>query len=73
MMSKGSCDSDHWSNDAENQLWITGINYILKCIKIGDVKCYNVTVFYSIFDQINAALVSTALKNIKKVLQTPNF
>ncbi len=31
MISEGSCDTDDWSNDAENSALITEINYILKC------------------------------------------
>ncbi len=39
MISEGSCDTEDWSNDAEkNQLCFTGINYILKYIKIEN--CY---------------------------------
>ncbi len=34
MISKGSCDTEDWSNDAENFASITEINYILKYIKI---------------------------------------
>ncbi len=34
MISGGSCDTEDWSNDAENPALITGINYILKYIKI---------------------------------------
>ncbi len=36
MSSEGSCDTEDWSNDGndEIQLCITGINYILKCIII---------------------------------------
>ncbi len=34
MISEGSCDTEDWSNDAEMQLCITGINYILKYIQI---------------------------------------
>ncbi len=30
MISKGSCDTEDWSSDAENSALITGINYILK-------------------------------------------
>ncbi len=33
MISEGSCDTEDWSNDAENQLRITGIHYILKYIQ----------------------------------------
>ncbi len=29
MISEGSCDSEDWSNDAENSALITEINYIL--------------------------------------------
>jgi len=28
-ISEGSCDTEDWSNDAENTALITGINYIL--------------------------------------------
>ncbi len=28
-MVKGACNTEDWSNDAENQLCITGMNYIL--------------------------------------------
>jgi len=34
VMSEGSCDTEDWSNDAENTALITGINYILKYIRI---------------------------------------
>ncbi len=34
MISEGSCDSEDWSNDAENSVLITEINYILKYITI---------------------------------------
>ncbi len=34
MISEGSCDSEDWSNDAENSALITETNYILKYIKI---------------------------------------
>ncbi len=33
MISEGSCDTEDWSNDAENSVYITGINYILKYIQ----------------------------------------
>ncbi len=29
MISEGSCDTEDWSNDAENSALITEINYIL--------------------------------------------
>ncbi len=34
MISKGSCDTEDRSNDAENVALITEINYILKYIQI---------------------------------------
>ncbi len=34
MISEGSCDTEDWSNDADFLALITGINYILKYIKI---------------------------------------
>ncbi len=34
MISEESCDTEDWSNDAENSVLITGINYILKNIQI---------------------------------------
>ncbi len=33
MISEGSCDTEDWSNDAENSAVITDINYIFKLIK----------------------------------------
>ncbi len=34
MISEGSCDTEDWSNDAENTALITEINYIFKYIQI---------------------------------------
>ncbi len=34
MISGESCDTEDWSNDAENSALITEINYILKYIKL---------------------------------------
>ncbi len=34
MISEGSCDTEDWSNDAENSSLITAINYILTYIYI---------------------------------------
>ncbi len=39
MISEASCDTEDWSNDAENSALITGINYILKCIEI-EMSCF---------------------------------
>ncbi len=38
MISEGSCDTEDWSNVAENSTLITEINYILNYIKIEN--CY---------------------------------
>ncbi len=38
MISEGSCDTEDWSNDAENLALITETNYILKYIQIE--SCY---------------------------------
>jgi len=34
VISEGSCDTEDWSNDAENSALITGINCILQYIHI---------------------------------------
>ncbi len=34
MISEDSCDTEEWSNDAENSALITEIKYILKYIQI---------------------------------------
>ncbi len=34
MISEGSCNTEDWSNDAENTALTTGINYILQYIQI---------------------------------------
>ncbi len=34
MISEGSCDTEDWSNDADNSALITEINYIWKHIQI---------------------------------------
>ncbi len=36
MISEGSCDTEDWSNDAENSALIIEINYILLYIRIED-------------------------------------
>ncbi len=63
MISEGSCDTEDWSNDAENSALITGINYIFKYIKkkIFISNCNNISqyyCFYCIFDLIKVALVN---------------
>ncbi len=37
MISEGSCDTEDWSNDAENSALITGINFILQYINTENV------------------------------------
>ncbi len=54
MISEGSCDTEDWSNDAENSAFITAINYILNIFKYKTVilNC-NISqncCFYCIFD-----------------------
>ncbi len=63
MISEGSCDTEDWSNDAENSDLITAINYILTFIHIETaiLNCNNIShyyCFYCRFHQINAALIS---------------
>ncbi len=47
MISEESCDTEDWSNDAENSALITVINDILKYIKIENIyfTLQNITVF----------------------------
>ncbi len=33
MISEGSCDTEDWSNDAENLILFTEINYILQYVQ----------------------------------------
>ncbi len=37
MISEGSCDTEDWSNDAENSALISEINYIFKLIWIQEL------------------------------------
>ncbi len=70
MISEESCDTEDWSNDAENSALITEINYILTDICIKQLF-WNVIILHNIFfcivDQINAALVSK--KDFKNILK----
>ncbi len=50
MISEGSCDTEDWSNDAENVALITGINYILKYIQykafiLNSKNIHNITIY----------------------------
>ncbi len=46
MISEGSCDTEDWSNAAENSALITEINYILLYIRIEDIYF---TVLFTVF------------------------
>jgi len=56
---EGSCDTEDWTNDdAEHSALITGINVGYSHKKTAILNYNNISKSYSIFDQINAALVS---------------
>ena len=64
MISEGSCDTEDWSNDAENTALITGINYIIQYVKIEEKKgC--------IFNQINEQ--KRLLLKTLKIVPIQNF
>ncbi len=48
VISEGSCDTEDWSNDAENSALIKGINYILKYIQIQNsfLNSINILTFF---------------------------
>ncbi len=48
MISEGSCDTEYWSNDAENTALITGINYILLYIHIEKIVEKIILIFLNI-------------------------
>ncbi len=48
MISEGSCDTEDWSNDAENSALITGINYILKYIQTEN-SYFKLIIFFTVF------------------------
>ncbi len=48
MISEGSCDTEDWSNDAENTALITGINYILLYIHIEKIVEKIILIFLNI-------------------------
>ncbi len=71
-------DTEDWSNDAENSALITEIIFffiIYSYRKQVIWNCNNISYFYSIFDQINAALESRKdfIQKQQKILPTPNF
>ncbi len=78
MISEGSCDTEDWSNDAENSaLHHRNTLYLKEYSNRKLFYCNNISWYYwffCIFDQINAALVSitTSLKTLK-ILLIPNL
>ncbi len=51
IISEGSCDTEDWSNDAENSALITRINYILQYIQVQNrySEFYFILFIYFIF------------------------
>ncbi len=47
MISKESCDTEDWSNDAENSALNTGINYVLKYKTVDSIYLYLI-IFHNI-------------------------
>ncbi len=60
MISEGSCDTEDWSDDAEDSACITGIDYILKYIKIQKlfqiVKIFLTITVFTVFCPNNCGL-----------------
>ncbi len=54
MISEGSCDTEDWSNDAENSALLHRISYSILCI----LQYIVVFCIFCNFNQINAALLS---------------
>ncbi len=46
-----SCDTEDWSNDAENSAFITGINYILQHpeIESSNLNCNTISKYYCFY------------------------
>jgi len=66
VISEGSCDTEDWSNDAENTALITGINYSLTYIymEIMAIIFHNFTVFTVFFIGGQKELKKTPHKNL---------
>ncbi len=64
MISKGSCDTEDCSNDAENSCK-NKLHYKVIIIENSSFKlhCFTILLFLLYFDQINAALVNNQTKN----------
>ncbi len=54
MISEGSCDTEDWSNDAENSALIRGVNYVL-----------NIKTETFIFDCIHADAAMVSLRHFR--------
>ncbi len=59
MISEGSCDTEDWSNDTENLALHprNKLDFNIYKQKIVILNCNNISQYYCIFDQINAALL----------------
>ncbi len=62
MISEGSCDTEDWSNDAENSALITEINYILTHTRIEN-SYFLIPIFqyFSVFTVFKNKIKNTAL------------
>ncbi len=61
MISEESCDSEDWSNDAENTDLITEINYIVLCIQVENsslklYKYFTIVIFLLYFSSNKCSL-----------------
>ncbi len=65
MISDGSCDTEHWSNDAENTALPLGINYyILKYIKIENRLYFIILLFlWDVFQKHKKNIANLKLLN----------
>ncbi len=81
MISEGSCETEAWSNEAENSALhhMNKLHFknIYKIKKTVILNCCNISHYYCFvfIDQINGPLVciKCVLKNIKKILMIPIF
>ncbi len=75
MISEVSCDTEDWSNDAENSaLKSHKLHFKTLKLKTFILNIFTILLFlYCIFDQLHVVLVSRPFKNITKLLLTPKF
>ncbi len=64
MISEGSCDTEDWSNDAENPALHHRNKLHFKYFKIENNYFQLIEIFYCIYDKINAALVTAFIRNL---------